>query len=298
MALTTAAIAGMGFVFLLGMASARPFGGVSALHAANSVPQIAAKAPEAAFGALAAQVTADRAEGGAESEPLEEQALEILDRAALEQLNGEQRNAGQMAASAAQATVPGAAPAGADLRLVNERLASFVIHQPPIGEAYRVVRLGGNPATYALVADFGLSGPSAVRLYAGAAGELALAARIDRYSQNDFIDDYLELVPVPGAAAVFVTAAGRTDDLQTGIFTAWYFDGHSVAAVWTSDILEQSTYDAGADGFRLTYCADTDTADTSTCRRQQRDRYAWQDGAWKRVESTTLPVPPPKPPKP
>jgi hypothetical protein len=290
---TFAATAGLAFLFLLGTVSAQPFGDVSVLHAANSAPQTAAKAPEAAFGALAAQVTADRAEGGPESEALEEQALEILDRAALEQLNGEQRNAGQLAAGAAQVEAP--VSGGADLRLVNGRLASFVIHQPPIGEAYRVVRLGGNLAAYALIADFGLSGPSAVRVYAGAAGELALAGRIDRYAQKDFIDDYLELVPLPGAAAVFVTAAGRTDDLQTGIFTAWYFDGRTVTAVWSSDILEQSSYESGADGFRLTYCADADTGDTSTCQRQQRDRYVWQNAAWKRVESTTLPVPARKP---
>jgi hypothetical protein len=237
--------------------------------------QTAAKAPEAAFGALAAQITGDRAEGGAESVVLEEQALEILDRAALEQLNGGQAGGGS---------------AGPNLDQVNQRLASFVTHQPPVGEAYRAVRLAGNPAVYALLADFGLSGPSAVRLYAGAPGELALAARIDRAVQKDFVDDYMELVPVPGPAAVFVTAAGRTDDLQTGIFTAWYFDGHAVSPVWTSDILERSSYDAGADGFRLTYCADADSIDTGTCQRMQRDRYQWQNSAWKRVETTTLPA--------
>jgi hypothetical protein len=180
---------------------------------------------------------------------------------------------------------------------VNQRLASFVTHRPPVGEAYRAVRLAGSAPSYALIADFGLSGPSAVRLYAGAPGQLALAARIDRAAQKDFVDDYMELVPVPGSAAVFVTAAGRTDDLQTGIFTAWYFDGHAVSAVWTSDILERSSYEAAADGFRLTYCADTDSIDTGTCHRMQRDRYQWQNGAWKRIETSILPAaaPAPKP---
>ena len=38
MALTMVAIAGVGFVFLLGTASATPFRGVVALHAAHSMP--------------------------------------------------------------------------------------------------------------------------------------------------------------------------------------------------------------------------------------------------------------------
>ena len=184
----------------------------TALAATAPDPQSAEKSPEAVFGALAAQITGDRASGGAESEVLEEEALEILDRAALEQLNG--------------APAPGSSgtKAAPDLNQVNIRLATFVTHQPPVGEAYRVARLGGNPTAYGLIADFGLSGPSAVRIYAGNPGSLALAARIDRYAQKDFFDDYTELVTVPGPAAVFVTVTGRTDDLQTGFFTAWYFD--------------------------------------------------------------------------
>ena len=189
----------------------------AALAATPPGSQFAEKSPEAAFGVLAGQITGDRASGGTESEALEEQALEILDRAALEQLNG----APALGSSATQA-----AP---DLNQVNMRLASFVTHQPPVGEAYRVARLGGSPPAYALVADFGLSGPSAVRVYAGAPGSLALAARIDRYAQKDFFDDYTELVTLPGPAAVFVTVTGRTDDLQTGFFTAWYFDGSALS---------------------------------------------------------------------
>jgi hypothetical protein len=267
----------------LGLLLATFFCGTVAAGAQPRAAQAAAKAPEAAFGVLAAQITGDRAEGGAESVVLEEQALEILDRAALEQLNGGQ---------------PGGGSAGPNLDQVNQRLAAFVTHQPPVGEAYRAVRLAGSPAAYVLLADFGLSGPSAIRLYAGAPGELALVARIDRATQKDFVDDYMELVPLSGPAAVFVTAAGRTDDLQTGIFTAWYFDGHAVSAVWTSDILERSSYEAAADGFRLTYCADADSIDTGRCQKMQRDRYQWQNSAWKRVETTTLPASAASGPKP
>ena len=250
----------------------------AALAATPPRSQFAEKSPEAAFGVLAGQITGDRASGGAESEALQEQALEILDRAALEQLNG--------------APAPGssATQAAPDLNQVNMRLASFVTHQPPIGEAYRVARLGGNPSAYALVADFGLSGPSAVRVYAGAPGSLALTARIDRYAQKDFFDDYTELVTLPGPGAVFVLVTGRTDDLQTGFFTAWYFDGSVLSAVWSSDILERSSYEVAADGFRLTYCADnSDTAPSGPCHTMRRDRYLWQSNRWERAETASLP---------
>jgi hypothetical protein len=250
----------------------------AAAPAAKPAPQFAEKSPEAAFGALAAQIKGDRASGGAESEALEEQALEILDRAALEQLNGTPE-----LGSAATRGMP-------DLQQVNMRLASFVTPQARVGEAYRVARLGGSPPAYALVADFGLSGPSAVRVYAGAPGSLALAARIDRYAQKDFFDDYTELVTLPGPAAVFITVTGRTDDLQTGFFTAWYFDGHALAAVWSSDILEHSSYEVAADGFRLSYCADSDSAASGgPCGKMQRDRYVWQSNRWVRAETTPLP---------
>jgi len=225
------------------------------------------------FHALASQLTAARDSGGEESQANEEQALQILDRGALEQLNS----------------------AKPDLDALNARLATFVTHQPPVGEGYRVVRLGGEPATYALLADFGLGGPSAVRVYAGAPGSLALAARVDRYAQKNFFDDYMEIVPMAGPAPVFVTASGRTDDLQTGVFTAWSFTGGRVDVVWASDILQQSSYEAAADGFRLTYCGEVDADDLRVCHAMRRDRYVWQDGAWKRAESTAVAMTAPRP---
>jgi hypothetical protein len=63
-----------------------------------------------------------------------------------------------------------------------------------------------------------------------------------------------------------------------------------VSAVWNSDILEDSTYQASPDGFQLTYCSETDPAGTGKCNAMRRDRYAWQSGAWKRVETTPLPA--------
>jgi hypothetical protein len=222
--------------------------------------------PSPEFTRLAQKLDADRSAGADETEATEEQALEILDRVALASLNA-------------------AAP---DPQALNPRLAAFVTREPPLGEGFRVVRLGGSPASFALLADFGEGGPSAVRIYAGAPGKLSLAARVDRYAQKDFLDDYMELVPVPGPVALFVTVAGRTDDFKTGVFEAWYFDGHQVQPVWMSDIVEQSSYEVNANGFQLNYCSDPNPDDPRVCHQAQRERYVWQDDAWRQVESVTL----------
>lgn len=234
--------------------------GPAAVPVFSQNPLGASPPPE--FTRLANQLAADRTAEAAESETTEEQALEILDRVALASLNS--------------------AP---DLGALNQRLAKFVTREPPLGESFRAFALGGSPASFALLADFGEAGPSAVRIYAGAPGKLSLAARVDRYAQKDFLDDYIELVPVPGSAAIFVTVAGRTDELKTGVFTAWHFDGHRAEAVWTSDIVEQSNYEVGANGFQLDYCADDNPDDTGPCKQMRRQRFVWQDGMWKQVES-------------
>jgi hypothetical protein len=226
----------------------------------------AAAAPPPEFARLAEKLAADRASGLEETEATEEQALEILDRAAMGSLNA-------------------AAP---DPEALNARLAAFVTRQPPLGEGFRIFRIGGSPASFALLADFGEGGPSAVRIYAGTPGKLSLAARVDRYAQKDFLDDYIELVPMPGSGAFFITVAGRTDDLQTGVFTAWHFDGKQVESVWTSDIVEQSSYEVNANGFQLSYCADPDPDDPRVCHQVRRERFIWQDGVWKQAESETL----------
>jgi len=227
---------------------------------------VSGSAPPPEFTRLADKLAADRASGADETAPTEEQALEILDHAALQSLNV-------------------AAP---DPEALNQRLAAFVTRQPSLGEGFRVFRLGGNPASFALLADFGEGGPSAVRIYAGVPGKLSLAARVDRYAQTDFLDDYIELVPVPGPVALFVTVAGRTDDFKTGVFTAWHFDGHQVESVWTSDIVEQSTYEVNANGFQLSYCSDPNPDDPRVCHESRRERFVWQDGAWKQAESLVL----------
>jgi hypothetical protein len=220
------------------------------------------------FAKLVSQLApSDGADVSPQSKAAEEQALTVLDGVALPAL---------------QAATP-------DLDALNAALAQYVTRQPPLGEAYTVFRLSGSPATYALLADFGPDGPSAVRIYSGAPTQVALAARVDRYAQKDFLDDYIALVPWNGPESIFITAAGRTDELQTGIFTAWHFDGHQVESIWTSDVLQQSTYEMANDGFRITFCADPNPDDIHSCLKMQRDRYVWQDGKWKWAESTPLP---------
>ena len=234
--------------------------------------QAAPQRPE--FSRVAERLRELRAVGDEEDPALEEKALATLDSMVLPSLNS--------------ANDP-------NLNDLNQRLAALVTQPPGSGESFRVRKLGGRPAVYVLIANFGLAGPSAVRLYAGPSGRVILAGRIDRAAQKDFFDEYLELVPVAtpadSPASVFVTVAGRTDDLQTGVYTAWSFEDSRLRAVWSSDLLQQSSYEGSQDGFRLTYCSETDEKDPQVCRRMTRDRYVWDGSTWKRVEQTPVPLP-------
>jgi len=182
-------------------------------------------------------------------------------------------------------------PAAPDLERGNQRLAGLVSHTPPVGENYRLVKLGGSPPVYALVINFGLGGPAAVRIYTGAGGQFAPAAKIDHTVEKDFLDSDIEFVPVSPSEPVFVIVAGRTDDLSTGMFSAWRFDGHRAVALWSSDLLQQSSYEADDDGFHLAYCSQVDEDHPSQCLKMSRDLYRFQNGEWKRIESTELPPP-------
>jgi hypothetical protein len=228
--------------------------------------------PAAEFKRIAAQLSAARLSGGDENAAQMEQALAYLDSVTLSVLN-----------------VPGEP----NVEGANRGLAGLVSHTPPVGEDYRLMKLGGSPAAYAVVVNFGLGGPAAVRIYAGGPAHYALAAKIDHTMQKDFFDSDLELVPVSSPDAVFVTVAGRTDDLSTGLFSAWQFDGHRLIALWTSDLLQQSTYAADDAGFHLAYCSSVDEDRPSRCLKMSRDLYRFQAGAWKRVETADLPVPNP-----
>jgi hypothetical protein len=230
-------------------------------------PQLASR--EAQFRQLANQLAAARASGAAENQAQEEQALALLDGFVLEALN---------------------APGGPALAALNRKLQSLVTREPAAGEGYRVILIRQSPPAYALLADFGLSGPSAVRIYdgarsarRGAPGQMRLGARIDRYTDRDFLDDYLELVAVDTGSGVFVTVAGRTDSLSTGIFIAWHFDAGRAEKLWSSEILQQSSYETRADGFRLAYCAQTDEERPEICRGMVEDLYRFTDGRWTRV---------------
>jgi len=236
---------------------------------AGASERFEAQDPNREFRRLAMQLADQRLAEAEGTQAVQEKALGILDAMVLEALNS--------------STQP-------DLEVLNQHLATLLTQQPPVGEGYRVLRLGGSPTVYSLVANFGLAGPSAVRLYT-AQGRYALAGRIDRFAQKDFFDEYLELVPLSAPVVLFVTVAGRTDDLQTGVYTAWQFDGQRLKSVWSSDLLQQSSYEAGPDGFRLTYCLQTDEDNPRACREMLRDRYVWDGGAWKRAEETPVPVP-------
>jgi hypothetical protein len=220
------------------------------------------------FKRSAIELSSARLAGGNETKAQLEKALAYLDAIAISALNSS------------------AAP---DLDAVNRRLTALVSQASPVGENYRLLNLGGTPAVYAMVINFGLGGPAAVRIYAGEPGRYALAGQIDRYSQKDFLDSDIELVPVSPADIVFVTVSGRTDDLSTGAFTAWQFNGHAVTNLWNSDLFQESSYEVEGSGFRIAYCSQVDDDRPSVCLKMSRDLYRFDAGAWKRVETAELP---------
>jgi hypothetical protein len=228
--------------------------------------------PTAEFKRISEELSAARLGGGDENEAQMEKALAYLDTVAVSVLN-----------ISAEPNLDGA----------NRGLAGLATHTPPVGENYRLVKLGGTPAVYAMAINFGLGGPAAVRIYAGSTGHYGLAARIDRFAQKDFLDSDLELVPVSNSEPVFVTVSGRTDDLSTGAFSAWRFDGQRAVALWNSDLLQQSSYEADENGFHLAYCSQVDEDHPSQCLKMSRDLYRFQAGEWKRIETAELPPPTP-----
>jgi hypothetical protein len=243
--------------------------------ACSFAPRLAAQGggdAAAEFKQISQELSEARLGGEDENQGRTEKALAYLDSIAVSVLN-----------AAAEPNLDG----------VNRELAGLASHTPPVGENYRLVKLGGTPAAYAMAINFGIGGPAAVRIYAGGAGHYALAARIDRFAQKDFLDSDIELAPVSVTDPVFVTISGRTDDLSTGLFSAWRFDGHGVAALWNSDLLQQSNYEADGNGFRLAYCSQVDEDRPSQCLKMSRDLYRFQAGEWKRVETADLPPPNP-----
>ena len=224
----------------------------------------------AEFKRISSELSAARLSGADENAAQMETALSYLDSVAVSIL------------AASESATP-------DLERGNQRLAGLVSHTPPIGENYRLVKLGGASPVYAMVVNFGLGGPAAVRIYASAGGQFALAAKIDHTVEKDFLDSDIELVAVSRSEPIFVTVAGRTDDLSTGMFSAWRFDGHRVVALWSSDLLQQSIYEADDDGFHLAYCSQVDEDHPSQCLKMSKDLYRFQNREWTRIESIDLP---------
>ena len=237
----------------------------------------------AEFKKRAAQLAGQRLGGGDADRSVQDAALRILDARVCREL---------------------AAPGSVSLDAINGRLAELVTQDPPLGESYRVVSVAA-PRLYVLVANLSLAGPAALRLYArdepttpGKKEQTAtcrLVAQIDRFTQPDFFDENLDVVPVSAvtaaeAEAVFVTVSGRTDELRTGAFAAWRFHQGRLEMLWASDILQDSSYEAAPDGFHLTFCSEPDEVRPRVCRRVVRERYAWQSGAWSRTEQTDVPI--------
>ena len=259
------------------LTAAAPLACARARQSAAAAPSSAAA--ESEFRQLASQIVERRTggTGGANgTASLEESALQILDSFALETLN---------------------APGEPKLDALNLRLASLVAQRTPAGQGYAVQRLGGVPPAFVLAANFGSSGPSALRLYARGPQQYGLTMKIDPINQPDYFDDFVVVLPIAPAAGssdvVFVTVTGRTDEFATGVFAAWRLLGNRVQELWATDLLPRSIYEPLPDGVRITFCAEPDEDQPGVCRRMARERYAWDGAAWKRVEQTDLG--PPKP---
>jgi len=131
--------------------------------------QAGAAAPD--LHSLATQLAAERQsldpgqDNSAASRSLEDKALAVLDAIVLKALNA------------------GASP---DLNAINANLASLAGDDSAGGVSYEVVQLPGTNPVFALVANFSVAGPSAVRLYAGPAGQRVLVAQIDCYNPDNF----------------------------------------------------------------------------------------------------------------
>src|SRR5579863_2744493 len=128
--------------------------------------------PVAQFRQIADELSAARQGGGEENQARMEKALAYLDSLAIPVLN---------------------VPPAPHLEETNQRFAGLAAHTPPVGENYRLVKLGGSPAAYAMVVNFGLGGPAAVRIYGSVDGRYSLAAKIDHFVQKDFFDSDIEI---------------------------------------------------------------------------------------------------------
>lgn len=239
-----------------------PFALLLLLLAASAAPQDRA----AQFKPLAAELAERRLAGGEEFEAEQARALEVADAIVLGMLNA-------------------AAPISDD---APTRSLEALLAQPPrVGESYQLIRMATpNRPWYLLAANVGLAGPSAVRIYARPPGSTGyrLFARIDRFSQADYFDEFLSLALVAPAEGVFVTVTGRTDELETGGYIAWHFDGERLERLWATDLLERSRYEVAGGEFRLTYCEESDEDDPSRCARTLRERFAWRGGQWLTLE--------------
>jgi len=253
------------------------FGPLFAAGIVAQQPAPPADTHAAEFKRRAAELVERRRSGLDESEEAQERVLKLLDSIVLEQLNR---------------------PGTPDLAAINQRLAESLAADGALGARYELVRLGATHtgiAHFALVVNFSLSGPSAVRYYPPSDQGYHLAARIDRWEFPEYFDEYLELVPIPASEVIFVTVNGRTDELRSGTFAAWRFREGRFSAVWTTDILERSSFELRPAGFQISYCSQTDEENPRMCRRMRRELYQWLGVQWRRVEQEEIGAPKPPP---
>ena len=164
----------------------------------------------AEFKRLAAELSTARLNGTVESEISQEKALGILDELACSVLNS--------------SALP-------DLDAANQRMAGLVSHTPPVGENYRLMRWAA-ARRYTLWWPISGSVDRPRFEFMPHKRSLCIGCEDRAFRGTDFFDSDIELVPVSATETVFVIVAGRTDDLATGMFSAWRFDGHRAVLLW------------------------------------------------------------------
>lgn len=233
--------------------------------------------PAAEFKSLAERLYAERLRGIESEESLQEKALSILDALVL---NGLEKSP----------------PGALALEEINRRLAGMISQEAAAGENYQVQvpGAGGEPSVVALAANFGLSGPAAVRVYARANGRWRRTGRIDRFWKKGLFDESVALawLEAPGSPAL-LSVTGRTDELRTGAFAAWRLVRGAPELLWETDLIQQSSFQVTAGNLRLTYCAEADEDCPRVCRRMARECYRWDGVSWTRAEHSVSPVTPP-----
>ena len=119
-----------------------------------------------------------------------------------------------------------------------------------------------------------------VHVFIGGTGAVGGAAALQMVAM---LEEMMTIAPPasPDDVPVLIVT-GRTDDRKTGSFAAWRLVGSRLQALWSSELLEHSSYEAKDGVLRIDFCSENDEEKPSVCKKMTRERYAWNAG-WIRL---------------